>query len=142
MKTGLHSDPRNLTPDGRVADKVPSQTWPATAPVQPVIAPELSGESVVFGGVNCYIEGSGPPLVLVRSINADPSAAEVRPLFEHYSATHTVVAIDLPGFGRSDRSDRRGDPRLMTDALRALAGKVRDRCGDGPIDALGRCGCR
>lgn len=89
-----------------------------------------------FGGVNCYITGTGPPLVLVHSINAAPSAAEVRPIYEHCSATHTVFAIDLPGFGLSDRSDRRYDARLMTDALHALAEQVRIRCGAVPIDAL------
>ncbi len=100
------------------------------------LPPALGGERIVFGGVNCYIKGSGPPLVLVHSINAAPSAAEVRPLFEHCSATHTVFAIDLPGFGLSDRPDRGYDPRLMTDALHALAAQVRHRCGAVPIDAL------
>jgi pimeloyl-ACP methyl ester carboxylesterase len=60
----------------------------------------------------------------------------MRPLYEHCSATRTVFAIDLPGFGLSDRTDRRYDPRLMTDALHALAEQVRLRCGAGPIDAL------
>ncbi len=102
----------------------------------PTLPPALGGERIAFGGVNCYIAGSGPPLVLVHSINATPSAAEVRPLFEHCSATHTVFAVDLPGFGFSDRCDRRYDPRLMTDALHALAAQVRNRCGAVPIDAL------
>jgi pimeloyl-ACP methyl ester carboxylesterase len=96
----------------------------------------LSAERFVFGGVSCYVAGNGPPLVLVHSVNAAPSAAEMRPLFEHCRANHTVFAIDLPGFGLSDRSDRRYDPRLMTDALHALAIEVHKRCGDAPIDAL------
>jgi len=109
-----------------------ADTWRA----EPELPPALGGERIVFGGVNCYIDGNGPPLVLVHSVNAAPSAAEMRPLFEHYSATHTVFAIDLPGFGLSDRPDRRYDPRLMTDALHALAEQVRNRCGAVPIDAL------
>jgi pimeloyl-ACP methyl ester carboxylesterase len=100
------------------------------------LPPALGGERTAFGGVNCYIAGVGPPLVLVHSINAAPSAAEMRPLFEHYRATRTVFAIDLPGFGLSDRSDRRYDPRLMTDALHALAVHIRIRCGAAPVDAL------
>jgi pimeloyl-ACP methyl ester carboxylesterase len=60
----------------------------------------------------------------------------MRPLFERYSATRTVFAVDLPGFGLSDRSNRHYDPRLMTDALHALAEQVRYRCGAVPIDAL------
>lgn len=106
---------------------------PASAPHLP---PALEGERITFDGVTCYVGGSGPPLVLVHSVNAAPSAAEMRPLFRHYAATRTVFAIDLPGFGLSDRSDRRYDPRLMTDALHALARQVHDRCGAVPIDAL------
>ena len=100
------------------------------------LPPALGGEQFVFGGVNCYVTGTGPPLVLVHSVNAVPSAAEMRPLFEHYAATRTVFALDLPGFGRSDRSDRRYDPRLMTDTLHALAEQVRIRCGAVAIDAI------
>jgi pimeloyl-ACP methyl ester carboxylesterase len=103
---------------------------------EPGLPPALAGERSVFGGVNCYIAGNGPPLVLVHSVNAVPSAAEMRPLFDHYRATRTVFAIDLPGFGLSDRSDRRYDPRLMTDALHALADQVRGRCAAVPIDAI------
>jgi pimeloyl-ACP methyl ester carboxylesterase len=122
MTSQLHSDTRPTTP-GAPAD---GRSLP----------PALGGERTTFGGVNCYIAGVGPPLVLVHSINAAPSAAEMRPLYEHYQATRTVFAIDLPGFGLSDRSDRHYDPRLMTDALHALAVHVRIRCGAAPIDAL------
>jgi pimeloyl-ACP methyl ester carboxylesterase len=117
--------------------KLRLQALPAQAPDDSGLPPALGGERIVFDGVNCYIAGSGPPLVLVHSVNAAASAAEVRPIFEHCSATRTVFAIDLPGFGLSDRSDRRYDPRLMTDALQALAAQIRIRCGDLPIDALG-----
>lgn len=89
-----------------------------------------------FGGVSCYVAGDGPPLLLVHSVNAAPSAAEMRPIFDRYVATHTVFAIDLPGFGFSDRSDRRYTPRLMTDALHGAAEHIRMRCGDARIDAV------
>jgi pimeloyl-ACP methyl ester carboxylesterase len=112
------------------------QAAPAFASGAPTLPPALTGERFVFDGVNCYVKGSGPPLVLVHSVNAVPSAAEMRPLFDHCSATRTVFALDLPGFGLSDRPDRRYDPRLMTDSLHALAQQVRSRCGDVPIDAL------
>ena len=102
----------------------------------PEVPPALDGERFVFGGVSCYVAGSGPPLVLVHSVNAAASAAEVRPLFDHYRATRTVFAVDLPGFGCSERSDRAYEPRLMTDALHALAEQVRARSGNAPIDAL------
>jgi pimeloyl-ACP methyl ester carboxylesterase len=102
----------------------------------PALPAALVGERIEFGGVSCYIAGSGPPLVLLHSVNAAASAAEMRPLFERYRATRTVFAPDLPGFGFSDRTDRRYDPRLMTDAVHALSEQVRRRCGTVPIDAL------
>jgi pimeloyl-ACP methyl ester carboxylesterase len=100
------------------------------------LPPALQGERFRFGDLSCYVAGQGPPLVLIHSMNASPSAAEVRPLFDRYAGSRTVFAPDLPGCGFSDRTDRRYDPRLMTDALHALAEQVRLRCGEQRIDAL------
>jgi pimeloyl-ACP methyl ester carboxylesterase len=57
------------------------------------------------------------PLVLLHSINAAASAYEVRPLFEHFRRTRPVYAIDLPGFGFSERSDREYSPELYSQAI-------------------------
>jgi pimeloyl-ACP methyl ester carboxylesterase len=83
-----------------------------------------------------YVDGAGPPLLLVHSVNAAASAAEMRPLHAHYRKTRTVFSIDLPGFGLSDRSDRPYTPRLMTQALHSLTEQARQRCGPQPVDAL------
>jgi pimeloyl-ACP methyl ester carboxylesterase len=136
MKSQLQADNRQPTPGASIDDRARLRVVPRNTPSEPDLPPALGGERIVFGGVNCYMTGSGPPLVLVHSINAASSAAEMRPLYERYGATHTVFAIDLPGFGLSDRSDRRYDPRLMTDALQALAEQVLARCGAVPIDAV------
>lgn len=100
----------------------------------------VSGERFEFdsraGQLSAYVAGEGPPLLLVHSVNAAASAAEVRPLHEHYRATRTVFSIDLPGYGFAERSDRPYTPRLMTDALHAMVEQIRRRCGDQPIDAL------
>ena len=77
------------------------------------------------------------PLLLVHSVNASASAAEVAPLFDHYRRTRPVYALDLPGYGLSDRSDRAYTPRLMTDALHAAVALIREQCGGGPVDVLG-----
>ena len=106
----------------------------------PPLPHAVSGERFVFdsaaGRLSAYVDGAGPPLLLVHSVNAAASAAEVRPLHERYRATRTVFSVDLPGFGLSDRSDRPYTPRLMTDALHAVGEQIRQRCGAGPIDAL------
>ncbi len=81
--------------------------------------------------------GQGTPLLLVHSINAAASAAEVRPLYEHWQAARTVFAVDLPGYGFSDRSERAYTPRLMTDALHATLQQIQQRCGKAAVDALG-----
>jgi pimeloyl-ACP methyl ester carboxylesterase len=100
----------------------------------------LSGERFEFdsiaGKISCYVDGSGPPLMLVHTVNAAASAAEVRPLNDYYRQRRTVFSIDLPGYGFSDRSDRAYTPRLMTDALHALVKQIHQRCGIQPIDAL------
>lgn len=98
------------------------------------LPPALAGErrTISFGGQRLAIylsqrcvraEGVGDtPLVLIHSINAAASAAEVKPLFDRYAAGRAVLALELPGFGSSDRVDRRYEPALMKDAiLTALA---------------------
>ena len=106
----------------------------------PVLPPPVSGDRVAFdsaaGPLVAWVDGQGPPLLLVHSVNAAASAAEVRPLHEHYRATRTVVSIDLPGYGASERSDRRYTPRLMTDAVLAAVDLIGRRCGPEPVDAL------
>jgi pimeloyl-ACP methyl ester carboxylesterase len=100
------------------------------------LGPALDGERLAFDGLSCYVAGSGPPLLLVHSINATGSAAEVRPLFEHAQATHTAFALDLPGYGFSDRSDCDYTPRRMTDAFHSTSAQIARRCGPQPVDAL------
>jgi pimeloyl-ACP methyl ester carboxylesterase len=106
----------------------------------PVLPPAVSGERFSFdspaGRLSAYVAGEGPPLLLVHSVNAAASAAEVRPLHEQYRRTRTVFSIDLPGYGFSDRSDRSYTPRLMTRALHAMVEQIHARCGQQPIDAL------
>lgn len=78
---------------------------------------------------------AGEPLLLIHSINAAGSAAEVEPLRLHYSTHRRVYCVELPGFGASDRSDRAYFPRLMTDALLDVAQEI-FKITRQPIDAL------
>ena len=82
------------------------------------------------------VDSSLPPLLLVHSINAAASAYEVRPLYEHYRASRTVYALELPGFGHSERGKRVYSVRLMTDAILRIMREIQGVHGGGPIDAL------
>jgi pimeloyl-ACP methyl ester carboxylesterase len=95
---------------------------------------EVYGRS---GRLSFYAEGAGAPLLLVHSINAAGSAYEVKPIFERLVGSRQVYAVDLPGFGFSDRSKRQYSPRLYTDAIHDMLGVIaKDGNGDKPIDAL------
>jgi len=88
------------------------------------------------GVLRAYVKGQGKPLLLVHTVNAAASAAEVRPLFDWMSPHRTVYAIDLPGYGASERAERLYTPRLMKDAILDLARYIRTQHGDQPIDAM------
>jgi pimeloyl-ACP methyl ester carboxylesterase len=111
----------------------------------PTLPAALSGDRFEFdsaaGRVSCYVDGPAssalPPLLLVHSVNAAASAAEVRPLYEHARATRPVYALDLPGYGFSERSDRAYTPRLMTDAVHATVAQMQARQGAQPVDVVG-----
>jgi pimeloyl-ACP methyl ester carboxylesterase len=60
---------------------------------------------------------AGRPLVLLHSINAAGSSYEMRPLFAHYADHRPVFALDLPGFGFSERSPRVYSPELYQAAI-------------------------
>jgi pimeloyl-ACP methyl ester carboxylesterase len=94
------------------------------------------------GGLSYYAAGPAtaderaPPLLLIHSVNAAGSAYDVRPLYERYSAERPVYALDLPGFGFSERSDREYTPRLMTDAIHAMVAQIKRIHGATAVDAL------
>lgn len=105
-------------------------------------APCFEIDDVRAGRFVCYAESgpsagsSEPPLLLVHSINAAGSAYEMKPLFDHYRGKRAVYALDLPGFGLSDRSKRDYTPRLMTDAILAVAGEIARRHDGMRIDMV------
>ena len=103
----------------------------------PALPPALSGERIEVEGragrLSYYVAGTGAPLLLVHSINAAGSAYEVGPIFEALRRGRRVYAVDLPGFGSSDRSDRRYEVTLYVDAIHDMLDVV---ARDGPVDAL------
>lgn len=80
----------------------------------------------IAGLLNYYVDDTaeGRPLVLVHSINAGASSYEMRPLFEHYRGQRPVYALDLPGFGFSERSDRHYSAEMYAAAIRDLLEQI------------------
>ncbi|WP_158044742.1 alpha/beta fold hydrolase [Skermanella pratensis] len=106
----------------------------------PALAGDLRETSRRAGRLAYYVSdrgaGDGPPLLLVHSINAAASAYEVKPVFERMVAHRRVYAVDLPGYGHSDRSDRYYGIRLFTDAIHDMLDVIAEDTGSDPVDAL------
>lgn len=106
-----------------------------TPPLTPAIeAARRELRSARAGGLSYYADtaGSGRPLVLLHSVNAAPSAMEMKPFFERYSGKRPVYALELPGFGFSERGDRDYTPALYTAAIVDFL----DSLPEGPVDLV------
>jgi pimeloyl-ACP methyl ester carboxylesterase len=88
------------------------------------------------GRLSYYVAGSGAPMLLIHSINAAGSAYEVGPIFERYAMSRRVYAVDLPGFGFSERSDREYRMRLYVAAIHDMLDVIAMDHGVAPVDAL------
>jgi pimeloyl-ACP methyl ester carboxylesterase len=96
-------------------------------PLPPAIAADRRTlRTTVAGALSYYADEtvSGRPLLLIHSVNAAASAYEMRPLFDRYRLRRPVYAVDLPGFGFSERSDRFYSPALYTATVREALGEV------------------
>ena len=89
------------------------------------------------GGIGYYrdVTGEGPGVVLIHSVNAAASAYEMRPLFEAFRGRRRVFALDLPGFGRSQRGDRDYSPSMYAEAIERFIVDVASPQGE-PVDAV------
>src|SRR3954453_19995098 len=100
-------------------------------PLPPAVSGERREAKGRAGRLSYYVAGEGAPLLLVHSINAAASAYEVRPIYEAMNTTRRAYAVDLPGFGFSDRSDR----ELYVAAIRDMLDVIAADAGPGPVDA-------
>ena len=80
-------------------------------------------------------QGAGP-LLLIHSVNAAASAYEVKTLYDRYRGQRPVYAIDLPGYGFSERSDRLYTPQLMCGAIYGVLEVIRRENPGAAIDCL------
>ena len=107
-------------------------------PLPPALDAKIDYVQIPFGRLALYKAGpsEGTPLLLIHSINAAGNSYEVKPLFDHYASHRPVYALDLPGYGFSERRDCIYTPRLMTDAVLAAVDDIRHRHGHFPIDVM------
>lgn len=76
--------------------------------------------------------GSGERVLLVHSVNAAASSFEMRPLYTRLQSARPVSALDLPGYGYSERGNRPYSPVLMAGAIVAAL----ERLGPSHVVAL------
>lgn len=106
-------------------------------PLPPALPAELHHLRGASGRLAVYAGGLGPPVLLVHSVNALASAAEIRPLFEALRQDHSVYALDLPGYGLSDRLPRAYSVADMCAAILLVAQWVAQRHPGQPLQAVG-----
>ncbi|WP_438017932.1 alpha/beta fold hydrolase [Sorangium sp. So ce315] len=104
---------------GRLAPRVLRKA--DRAPLSPAIDAEIRHVDTWSAGRLAYYvdaRAAGRPVVLLHAINAAASSKEVAPLFDALRAERPVYALDLPGFGLSERADRAYDRELYRAAVR------------------------
>ncbi len=77
--------------------------------------------------------GSGEPLVLVHALGADRGVWE--PVMDRLTATHDVIAVDMPGFGESPELPE--DVPVTAAAIATAIGSTLDSLGVGPAHVAG-----
>ncbi len=92
---------------------------------------EGSGDYEVYWYFDTASEGC--PLLFVHSVNAAPSAIELKPLFQHFRASRPVFAPDLPGFGRSTR---RVGTMTPSDFAKQIASIIDEMTPSEPPDVI------
>jgi pimeloyl-ACP methyl ester carboxylesterase len=103
-----------------------------------------SRQSLIATGVGRLMLYSGgtdpgddaPVVLLLHSINAAACAAEMRPVFERLGPWSHRYALDLPGYGASDRTQRIFDIATFVEAVRAVTEHLSQRHGGRRIHLL------
>ncbi|HKP64452.1 MAG TPA: alpha/beta fold hydrolase [Polyangiales bacterium] len=106
-------------------------------PLLPAVEAERHVIATADAGAISYYEdasGEGRPLVLLHGIHAAASAFEMRTLFDAFRGERPVYALDLPGFGFSQRGGMRYSAttyvRAIEHLLRHIASEREDQRAD------------
>lgn len=108
-------------------------------PLQAAIEAERHALATSDAGAISYYEdtsGEGRPLVLLHGIHAAGSAFEVRTLFYEFRGERPVYAVDLPGFGFSQRGGMQYTPDTYVHAIEHVLRQVAVESPDGRADII------
>jgi pimeloyl-ACP methyl ester carboxylesterase len=104
---------------------------PAPFPSELGFVPDLAAGRIAVHRSQLAADANATPVLLVHSVNAAASSYEMGPLFQRIERDRNVVAMDLPGFGHSDRPDAAYTPELMAGAIASVLGEF-----DGPAHVV------
>ena len=85
---------------------------------------ELSTFGWRFGNIYYAKKGKGDPVLLLHGMDTGSSAYEWKSMIGSLAESHTVYAIDLPGYGRSDKERMLYTNYLYVDAITAFTKKI------------------
>lgn len=89
------------------------RTWQQAGPLVSELGGDESWHETPYGGVFYTVRGEGPSLLLLHGVYAGASSFEWRSNFEALSQRFRVFAVDLLGFGRSDKPETPPTAALM-----------------------------
>jgi pimeloyl-ACP methyl ester carboxylesterase len=103
---------------------------PSAKPKLPdAISPAIFATRIFYtsrGQVVYHESGQGGPLVFLHGVYVGASSYEWSKVYPHFAGTHQVLAVDLLGFGESERPDV---PLSAIDHVQALVEFVRAKSG-------------
>lgn len=75
--------------------------------------------SPTAGAINYYVNGQGnqTPLLLIHGLHLYAGLHDVLPILEAFRTSRPIYAIDLPGFGGSEKTDRPYRPAMFQEAI-------------------------
>jgi len=76
-------------------------------------------QSPTAGAINFFVHGQGKqtPLLLIHGLHPFAGLHDVLPIFEAFRTSRPIYAIDLPGFGGSEKTDRPYRPAMFQEAI-------------------------
>ncbi len=109
------------------------------APLAPALDAEVRHVDTWSAGRLAYYvdtRAAGRPVVLLHGVDATASSKEMAPLFDALRGERPVYALDLPGFGLSERVERAYDRELFRAAVRRFLTDVVRADGGADVVAL------